>query len=212
MASDPAGPIGQLSAPPKQTLVERLRGLGQDLPAQDGHLHLKGTPAAVIAPLVLPTWESDLDRASLLYIKRSPDLKKHAGQMAFPGGVVESSDPDVLSAGFREGHEEVGLLREESKVLAALPSSGTPSGFTLNPFFVATTQSQFRPEPGEVESIHLIPVLELLNCPVRLENREWQGVTYRVIYFDTSSVCIWGVTGRITEVLLSHFFSWRPPQ
>lgn len=186
--------------------------MGQNLPPVDGHLHHEGIPAAVIAPLVLPTWESDLEQANLLYIKRSPDLKKHAGQMAFPGGVVETSDPDILSAGFREGQEEVGLLRDSSKVLATLPSSGTPSGFTLNPFFVATTQAEFQPQPGEVESIHLIPVLELLNCPVRLENREWQGVTYRVIYFDTTSVCIWGVTGRITEVLLTHFFSWRPPR
>ena len=62
-----------------------------------------------------------------------------------------------------------------------------------------------------MESIHLISVQELMNCPVRVEQREWHGQMYRVIYFDTEAACIWGVTGRITEVLLQHFFGWTLP-
>jgi 8-oxo-dGTP pyrophosphatase MutT (NUDIX family) len=194
------------------TLLTRLTHLGQKLPPELKPLQADGVPAAVLAPLVLPHWQSPREEAKLLFIKRSEDLKKHAGQMAFPGGVVEHSDPDVLSAGFREGYEEVGLQRENTKLLAELPWAFTPSGFSLHPYFVATTQQQFVAQAGEVESIHLIAVEELMNCPVRLEYKVWAGTTYRVIYFDTNSACIWGVTGRITEVLLTHFFQWEAPQ
>jgi 8-oxo-dGTP pyrophosphatase MutT (NUDIX family) len=153
-----------------------------------------------------------LDEARLLFIRRATHLKKHAGQIAFPGGVVEDADIDLLHTGFRESEEEIGLKRETSKLLAELPRAFTPSGYTLQPFFVATTQREFTPQYSEVDSIHLISVKELLTCPVRVEQREWREKSYRVIYFDTTSVCVWGVTGRITELLLTHFFRWDTPR
>lgn len=192
-------------------LVEQLKKLGQKAHWPESPKIADGRPAAVLAPLVLPHWDSNLEQAKLLYIKRAGHLKKHAGQIAFPGGVAEDHDPDLLSTGFREGHEEVGLLREHSELLAELPSAFTPTGFTLKPFFVATVQRDFIPEPSEVESLHLIPITDLLTCPVRYEERTWQGNTYRVVYFDTQTVCVWGVTGRITELLLSRFFDWKAP-
>ena len=195
-----------------ETLVERLSSLGRLVPEQAGESLENGVPAAVLAPLILPHWSSGLETARLLFIKRAEHLNKHAGQIAFPGGVAERSDPDLLSTGFREGFEEVGLVREQSRLLARLPQAFTPSGYSLQPYFVATTQSRFTPQDTEVDSIHMIEVQELLKCPVRLEHREWGGRRYRVIYFETSTVCVWGVTGRITEVLLSHFFGWEPPQ
>lgn len=167
-------------------------------------------PAAVVAPLILPSWDSSRSQAKLLYIKRSRALRQHSGQIAFPGGVMEKDDPDLLAAGYREGNEEVGLVRQDSQVVATLPGSFTHTGFFLQPYFIATTQQQFVAEPAEVESIHLVSVEELLECPVRIEHREWKGQTYRVIYFDTSSICIWGITGGITEILLRHFFDWTP--
>lgn len=185
--------------------------LGQDLNLQQPTPpDLIGRPAAVVCPLVLPHWDCAQSEASLLYIKRSANLRKHSGQMAFPGGAAEAGE-DLLTAGFREGQEEVGLRREQSRLIATLPASSTPTGFRLQPFLIATTQSAFQAQPEEVESIHLITLEELMQCPVRLEHREWLGVTYRVIYFDTSTVCIWGVTGRITEIILRHFFDWSPP-
>lgn len=199
--------------PKPGTLLELLKSRGGELPQLSPRVSppLDARPAAVVAPLVLPAWDSPLSEAKLLFIKRSEHLKKHAGQMAFPGGTKEDEDPDLLTAGLREGHEEVGLDPNNTTLLAPLPKAFTPTGFHLHPFFVATTQQHYVAQESEVDSIHLIAVDELLRCPVRLEQREWLGKSYRVIFFDTDSVCIWGVTGRITEVLLTHFFDWRAP-
>ena len=198
----------------KNTLLTELTLLGQNLGLHGAELSAmeSGVPAAVIAPLLLPDWHSPRTEAKLLYIKRAESLRQHSGQIAFPGGVMDPGDSNLLSAGFREGLEEVGLQRERARVLAALPAANTPSGYRLQPFFIATTQQEFVAQPSEVESIHFIALEELLECPVRVEFREWQGTTHRVIYFDTSSVCIWGITGRITEILLQHFFAWQAPQ
>ena len=197
-----------------ENLIERLQALGEKASSTNSEETSvpEGVPAAVLAPLVLPDWKSSLEQARLLFIKRSEHLKKHPGQIAFPGGVAEPSDPDLLSTGYREGLEEVGFQRERSRVIARLPQAFTPTGYRLQPFFVATTQNDFTPQDSEVQSIHLITVQELLQCPVRLEHRTWQGREYRVIYFETSTVCVWGVTGRITELLLSTFFDWTPPR
>lgn len=169
-------------------------------------------PAAVFAPLVLPHWEATLDSASMLFIKRSRGLRRHAGQIAFPGGIVESQDATLLEAGFRESEEEVGLRPESVEVLCPLPAAEVPSGFQLYPYFVATNQQKFVAEPSEVEAIYRVPLSELLECPFRLEHREWMGKTHRVVYFDLPELCVWGVTGRIVEYLLVTFFDWEAPR
>lgn len=169
-------------------------------------------PAVVFAPLVLPNWDAPLEQASMLFIKRSSGMRRHAGQVGFPGGVVEAGDPTLLDAGFREAEEEVALRRETVEVLCPLPSADVPSGFQLYPYFVATGQQQFQKQDTEVEKIHLVRLTDLLTCPFRLEHKEWQDKVYRVVYFDLDDLCVWGVTGRIVEHLLESFFDWQPPR
>lgn len=167
-------------------------------------------PAVVFAPLVLPDWEASIQDAKFLFIKRSSHLRRHAGQVGFPGGVIEKEDKNLLETGFRESHEEVGLSREAVEVLCPLSPRAVPSGFHLYPFFVATVQRDFVLQESEVESLHLVPVRELLSCPFRAEQKEWRDTQYRVVYFDLDGLCIWGITGRILEVVLETFFDWKP--
>lgn len=174
-------------------------------------LHRETRPAAVFAPLVLPHWEASLEAANLLFIKRSEGLRRHAGQVGFPGGIVESQDATLLDAGYRESMEEVGLRPETVEVLCPLPAAEVPSGFHLYPYFVATDQQDFVAQPSEVEAIHQVALTSLLSCPFRLEYKEWQSKTFRVVYFDLPGLCVWGVTGRIVEYLLETFFDWKAP-
>lgn len=169
-------------------------------------------PAVVFAPLVLPHWDATLAESRLLFIKRASSLRKHAGQMGFPGGVVETVDDSLLDAGFREAEEEVALARDSVEVISPLPVAEVPSGFQLHPYFVATNQQEFRIQQSEVESLHLVSMVDLLTCPFRLEFKEWHSRMWRVVYFDLDDLCVWGVTGRIVEHLLRSFFDWHPPE
>lgn len=206
------------SIPDNVPFIEQLRlrslahGNGNTGPIEGaGSSSEQPVPAVVFAPLILPHWEATLADCSMLFIKRSSGLRKHAGQVGFPGGVVEAGDLTLLDAGFREAEEEVALQRSAVEVLCQLPSAEVPSGFQLHPYFVATDQQEFAIQESEVESLHLVKMVELLNCPFRLEYKEWQSRTWRVVYFDLDELCVWGVTGRIVEHLLQNFFDWRPP-
>ncbi len=192
-------------------LLPALRERASSFPVNGPDASAKGVPAVVLAPLVLPHWDAPLEEADFLYIKRSSQLRQHAGQIGFPGGVVEAEDASLLDAGKREALEEVALNPERVELLAQLPNAWTPSGFQLYPFLVATDQQHFVPEAGEVETLHRVNLRVLLECPARCEMRTWEGKTYRVVYFDLEELCIWGVTGRITEHILSTFFDWEPP-
>ena len=167
--------------------------------------------AVVLAPLLLPHWDSAQEEARLLFIRRSQNLNHHPGQIGFPGGVVEETDPSLLAAGFREAEEEVQLLQASSRVIGALPHAATPSGFYLHPYFIATTQQDFVAQESEVEELIFVSLGELLSCPVRYREQTWKEKTFQVVHFDTSQGCIWGVTGRIVEHLLEHFFEWQAP-
>ena len=172
----------------------------------------ESVPAVVFAPLVLPNWDAPLSDCRMLFIKRSAGLRKHAGQVGFPGGVVEMGDATLLDAGYREAEEEVALQRASVEVLCPLPTAEVPSGYQLFPYFVATDQQNFSIQESEVESVHLIALSDLLSCPYRLEFKEWQSKVWRVVYFDLDDFCVWGVTGRIVEHLLESFFDWQPPR
>lgn len=193
-------------------LLAQVRQRSQNLPDIDSQApeHAK-VPAVVFCPLVLPHWEAPLEESHLLYITRSSQLRKHAGQVGFPGGVVEPQDKSLLEAGMREANEEVALRSEQVEMLCELPRAWTPSGYRLHPFLVATDQQSFVRQESEVASLHLVKISDLLTCPVRLETREWNARRYRVIYFDLEELCVWGVTGRITEFILTHFFDWESP-
>lgn len=207
------------SNPDNPALIERLRqrslayaqhaSATAETSVSNGDPHV---PAVVFAPLILPSWEATLADCSMLFIKRSSGLRKHAGQVGFPGGVVEPGDGSLLDAGFREAEEEVALRRSSVEVLCPLPSAQVPSGYQLFPYFVASVQQEFAVQESEVESVHLVRMADLLSCPFRLEHKEWHSRLWRVVYFDLDDLCVWGVTGRIVEHLLRSFFDWQPPE
>ena len=99
-------------------LSERLRHL---MPA-----NLR--PAAVLIPLV-----DRGDDLNVLLTYRSIDLEHHAGQISFPGGRLETSDPDPESGALRETEEEIGLAREYVEILGRLPDHVIISGYRVTP-------------------------------------------------------------------------------
>ncbi len=144
----------------------------------------------------------------LLLTRRPRHMRRHPGQLSFPGGRIEAGE-DALAAALREAHEEVGLDPGHADVLGRLSETLVlQSAFRLTPW-VASVPYPYRyvAEPREVEAILHVPLSALLRPGVhRVEEREAYGMKIDVHYFDLGDEVLWGATARITAELLGV---WR---
>ncbi len=115
--------------------------------------------AAVLVPLVMR--DSQL---TLLLTERGRNLSSHSGQIAFPGGRKDASDPDLVHTALREAHEEIGLHDSFVEVLGTLPTYVTATAFIVTPV-VALVQPGFslQPNPAEVADVFEVPFDHLMN-------------------------------------------------
>lgn len=114
---------------------------------------------------------------SVLLTQRTAHLPTHAGQIAFPGGKVDTQDASVRAAALREAQEEVGLEPRHAEVIGELPVYVTGTGFHVTPV-VALVQPPLRlaPNPGEVDAVFEVPLAFLMDpANHRRHAFEWQG-------------------------------------
>lgn len=129
-------------------------------------------PAAVLVPLVLrqsPDTGLWLPPRVLL-TQRTAHLKKHGGQISFPGGRAEPSDDSLIFTALREAQEEVGLHPRRVEVLGHLPTYVTGTGFEVTPV-VGLIQAlaheaerlDLAHDPEEVEDAFEVPLAYLMD-------------------------------------------------
>ena len=118
----------------------------------------EGTGAAV-AVVVLP---DERGEANVVVTERAAGLRRHRGQWACPGGRREPGE-SAEEAALRELSEEVGLDLSPDHILGCLDDYATRSGFVITPVVVwGEEDAVLRPDPGEVASVHLVPVTDLV--------------------------------------------------
>lgn len=159
--------------------------------------------AAVLIPLVPNDggW-------SLLFSRRSANLAAHSGQIAFPGGGVETGEP-LGAAAVREAYEEVGIDAEHIELIGRLDDLVTNSGFLVAPFVgIIDERVDYVLQASEVEEVFEVPIEALLN-PGQPEVRyvAFRSKRYPAYFYRHEQHEIWGLTGR----MLKHFldFVWR---
>jgi len=113
-----------------------------------------GRASAVLVPL----FERD-DTTHVWLLRRSDSLRRHQGQVAFPGGTRDEGDTSLLATALREAGEEVGLLESHADVLGPLDDLVTGTGFVITPH-VAWVDPDFSPvpNPGEVARVFSVPL------------------------------------------------------
>jgi 8-oxo-dGTP pyrophosphatase MutT (NUDIX family) len=124
------------------------------------HFPADPVPAAVLVPLI-----DRPEGLSVLLTQRATGLAKHSGQISFPGGRLEPSDPDVASAALREAQEEVGLDPSRVQVFGYLPDHIVISGFRVTPVLsLVTPPFTLALNPAEVAGVFEVPVSHVFDA------------------------------------------------
>ncbi len=156
-------------------------------------------PAAVLIPLLL-----DQEDWKFLFIKRTHHQNdRHSGQVAFPGGRADSSDPALLYTALREAEEEIGLNPDDVEILGQSCPITTVTDYEVTPFVgILPWPYPLKLSNIEVEKTILIPI-DWLTDPKNHQVKFWkpdpsaaEGIP--VIYFkEYLGDILWGVTAQI---------------
>ena len=146
--------------------------------------------------------------------ERAHTLRSHPGQVSFPGGRLDTDDETSVAAALREAEEEVGLDPAGVEVLASFPDVFlAPSQHAVTP--VLAWWRDESPvgvvDPAEVESVHRVPVEQLLDATHRVTVTHPSG--YRSPGFligDDKDLILWGFTAGIITRLFD-FVGWTRP-
>jgi 8-oxo-dGTP pyrophosphatase MutT (NUDIX family) len=145
----------------------------------------------------------DHPRPTLLLTRRTNQLRKHSGQVAFPGGKVDDSDDGPTAAALREAQEEVGLAAQHVRIISPTAPYRTVTNFVVTPVLaVIPAGLRYTANPDEVAHIFEAPIDVLFNPAQQiLRTVDWEGRTrqYYEIHYDGER--IWGATAAMIRNL-----------
>ena len=141
----------------------------------------------------------------LILTKRPDDMRKHPGDVVFPGGMIDPEDDGPVGTALREAEEEVALPRGNVlEILGGLPMAETPSVMRIVPVVARVSRpAELVPEPGEVAAI-LEPAIDELLDEAAWQSR-WWGPGRRMWFYEFPDAVLWGATAYMVRDLLEYF-------
>jgi 8-oxo-dGTP pyrophosphatase MutT (NUDIX family) len=158
------------------------------------------TNAAVLVPLYL-----DAGEIHAVFTRRRDHLRRHPGEISFPGGRRDPGDADLAATALRETHEEIGLPAEAVELVGALrPTPTLVTNYAVYPFVGII-------EPGFVWTIADAEVAQVLELPLTAVRAGYgkrrlvrRGVPFRTDTYQVGDHLIWGATARMVTDLLAR--------
>jgi 8-oxo-dGTP pyrophosphatase MutT (NUDIX family) len=158
------------------------------------------TDAAVLVPLYVSGGE-----LHAVFTKRREDLRRHPGEISFPGGRYDEGEPDLIATALREAEEEIGLRQDAVEILGALqPTPTIATGYAVYPFVGLIA-------PGHKWTLSAREVAEVIELSLadlragygrrRLLRR---GLPIRTDTYVVGDHLIWGATARILADLFER--------
>jgi 8-oxo-dGTP pyrophosphatase MutT (NUDIX family) len=156
----------------------------------------------VLVPLFLA---SDDGEPHVVFTRRGTGLRRHAGEISFPGGRRDPADTELKDTALREAEEEIGLTRKQVDVLDELSPVGTfVTNYLIHPFVgLVPAGLAWRMSAEEVDAVLELSVRELQagRTRTRMERR---GISFETDAYVVAEHLIWGATARILDELLER--------
>lgn len=149
------------------------------------------------AAVLIPFWQQE-GEVRVMLTRRAPRMSRNAGQISFPGGLLEG-DESWQEGALREAEEEVGLARESVEVVGRLDDAWSGTGSHLVPVvgWLASPPS-LSCNPAEVSEV-LTPSVDALLRPGVMSQEEIlkQGVRYTNLIVELSGARVFGLSADL---------------
>lgn len=175
--------------------------LNPDIVAMVENLHLRD--AAVLVPVV-----DTGDDARVIFTKRTANLRKHSGQISFPGGAIDPTDVSPEMAAMRETQEEIGIAGAFVETVGRLPHYLAATGFRITPVLAVVKPGfELRLNPREVDDVFEVPLSFLMNPDNHTrDRREVEGIDRHFYRMPYEGWMIWGITAGIVRTLYERLY------
>ena len=185
---------------PREEWAARLRRVLLD-PAEAAALDVHGRiDAAVLVPLFV----SD-GALHAVFTRRRDDLRRHAGEISFPGGRQDDDESDLRLTALREAEEEIGLPPDAVELIGALqPTPTIATNYAVYPFVgLIEPGHEWKPSATEVAAILELSLDDLRNGYER-QRMLRRGIPFRTDVYVVGDNLIWGATARMLTDLLER--------
>jgi 8-oxo-dGTP pyrophosphatase MutT (NUDIX family) len=188
--------------------LEHCRAAGLAQQSADVRARLRAAwPQSLHAAAVLLPIIERRDSPALLMTVRASHLRRHAGQISFPGGRLESSDADIAAAAMRETEEEIGIAAAAIEPIGYLPDHVVQTGYRITPVVALLAPGlALTPDGTEVAEVFELPLaIALAAHSYRVSRRSIRGVdvdTWELTFGDYN---IWGATAGMLAHLRERF-------
>lgn len=165
-----------------------------------------GTQAAVLVPLYVERGE-----LHVVLTQRRHDLRRHAGEISFPGGRYEQGERDLLATALREAQEEIGLPAAGVEIIGALtPTPTIATGYAVYPFVgVIEPGMRWTLQAREVEEVIELS-LASLRAGFGRRRLVRRGLPIVTDAYTVGGHLIWGATARILSELIERVAAIEP--
>jgi 8-oxo-dGTP pyrophosphatase MutT (NUDIX family) len=185
---------------PREEWAARLKRVLLD-PAEAAALDVHGRiDAAVLVPLFVSNGE-----LHAVFTRRRDDLRRHAGEISFPGGRQDDDESDLRLTALREAEEEIGLPPDAVELIGALqPTPTIATNYAVYPFVgLIEPGHEWKPSATEVAAVLELSLDDLRNGYER-QRMLRRGIPFRTDVYVVGDNLIWGATARMLTDLLER--------